>query len=573
MKFEVDESQVIALVTSLVVLCAVLLSVLVSSWRRLRLLQESSAVLLFGVLIGIITWLLRVYPPYFTVPILKPSSLQDIFYVALLPPIIFNAGFTMKKRNFFRNIGSILTFAVVGTILCCVSFGLPLYLFGHYGLIPAAGDFIECMLFGALMSATDTVATLALYLQLNVDSRLYALVFGESVLNDAIAITLFRTFASFAESAQNVLSWATAGELCAIFAVISVGSVLLGALIGLASAYFFARFRGHLSPTYEMTLMVFAAYISYLLVDSLNLSGILALFVTSVMMSHYHWYSVSPTSRVSLYAASGAVAYIAETVTFISVGLTLFETENPFAKEAWDPAFIGISLALCFVSRAANVFPLALLLNLFRAHRIPFKHQLLMWFAGLRGAVALVLTLNLPTPHRTLITNTTYVAVLSTNLVIGTLTKPLLHCLRIKTGGSTPINLRVINASGNDEEHAMSDDDDSISVSVPSPAPEPRSCLHHYWHVFDRQYLKRWFGGKPDATVDDEAGLGDVGLLGAEVGQEHGGTAEASNDDGALPPPFSPGEWSGPSRDAVFAHGSIFTADSFGLPGESPFNL
>ncbi|RMX59439.1 hypothetical protein pdam_00013046 [Pocillopora damicornis] len=122
----------------------------------------------------------------------------EIFFYVLLPPIIFYAGYDMKKRFFFRNIGAILTYAFVGTTISCMVFGGTMYAYtmidSHH--IDKNFDFLECLLFGALISATDPVTVLAIFHDLHVDVDLYALVFGESVMNDAVAIVLFRPLTS-----------------------------------------------------------------------------------------------------------------------------------------------------------------------------------------------------------------------------------------------------------------------------------------------------------------------------------------------------------------------------------------
>ncbi|XP_018409922.1 PREDICTED: sodium/hydrogen exchanger 9-like [Nanorana parkeri] len=119
----------------------------------------------------------------------------EVFFNVLLPPIIFHAGYSLKKRHFFRNLGTIITYAFLGTAISCIMIGLIMYGFVmammHLGQIQT-GDFhfTDCLFFGSLMSATDPVTVLAIFHELNVDTDLYTLLFGESVLNDAVAIVL-----------------------------------------------------------------------------------------------------------------------------------------------------------------------------------------------------------------------------------------------------------------------------------------------------------------------------------------------------------------------------------------------
>ena len=127
----------------------------------------------------------------------------ELFFNILLPPIIFHAGYSMKKQFFFRNIGSILTFAFIGTILS--TFAVAGIMYGvtlMFAPLSKIMTFIDTLRFGALISATDPVTILAIFSDLNVDVNLYALVFGESVLNDAVAIVITRTIELYEEAEQ-----------------------------------------------------------------------------------------------------------------------------------------------------------------------------------------------------------------------------------------------------------------------------------------------------------------------------------------------------------------------------------
>lgn len=118
----------------------------------------------------------------------------EVFFNILLPPIIFHAGYSLKRRHFFRNIGSILAYAFMGTVISCFIIGLIMYGFVSFMKMVGqlGGDFFftDCLFFGAIVSATDPVTVLAIFAELKVDVDLYALLFGESVLNDAVAIVL-----------------------------------------------------------------------------------------------------------------------------------------------------------------------------------------------------------------------------------------------------------------------------------------------------------------------------------------------------------------------------------------------
>jgi sodium/hydrogen exchanger 8 len=146
---------------------------------------ESIGVILIGVIVGLI---LRFMPVSLnSVTRLDPQ----IFFEILLPAIIFEAGYTLEKEDFFYNIGSIILFAFVGTVISTIVVASGIYILGYWGLFRMELGLVDCLLFGSLISAVDPVATLAIFSALQVNPTLHYLVFGESIVNDAVAITLF----------------------------------------------------------------------------------------------------------------------------------------------------------------------------------------------------------------------------------------------------------------------------------------------------------------------------------------------------------------------------------------------
>ena len=122
----------------------------------------------------------------------------EVFFNILLPPIIFHAGYSMKRRFFFRNIGSIIAYAFFGTTISTFTVAGVMYLVTVlFPYLQNVVSVLDLLRFGALISATDPVTTLSIFNDLNVEVNLFALVFGESVLNDAVAIVMTRTFQDY----------------------------------------------------------------------------------------------------------------------------------------------------------------------------------------------------------------------------------------------------------------------------------------------------------------------------------------------------------------------------------------
>eukprot|EP00667_Euglena_gracilis_P015965 EG_transcript_16623 len=149
----------------------------------------------------------------------------QFFFVVLLPPIMFEAGYNMQRKAFFRNIVAICSYAFLGTAISCFAVGGMVYYAGQWGWCRPIGG-LAALVFGAIISATDPVTTLAVFKQLKADVHLYSLVFGESALNDAVAIVLYRTLIQF----QCGWSVGEIGTAVGTFLIIFLMSTIIGVL-------------------------------------------------------------------------------------------------------------------------------------------------------------------------------------------------------------------------------------------------------------------------------------------------------------------------------------------------------
>ncbi|KAJ0390983.1 hypothetical protein ATCC90586_010378 [Pythium insidiosum] len=175
---------------------------------------------------------------------------------------------------------TILLFAVLGTMVSTFIIGFLTFYAGKWGWITIdTSSPLEALLFGALISAVDPVATLSILCnpELNLDPLLYSLGFGESVLNDAVAIVLFNTFLKFSES-QSEFTTGAIVSLMVEFVFISLGSVACGVVTSLACSFTCKNTNIKGYPAYETTLLFLYAYGSYALAEVMKLSGIMSLF-------------------------------------------------------------------------------------------------------------------------------------------------------------------------------------------------------------------------------------------------------------------------------------------------------
>ncbi|KAJ1436630.1 Cation/H+ exchanger [Ochromonadaceae sp. CCMP2298] len=379
-EFGALNTLLLCVILGLCVLCAYLIK-----QNSFYYLPESGAAIVVGMVVG---GLARVVFPS-TEELAFLSFEPELFFFLLLPPIIFEAGYSLEKGAFFANFWTILVFAVFGTIISTFTIGLLVYVVGLIGLVDIdTSSPMEALVFGALISAVDPVATLSIMgnPELNCDPLLYALVFGESVLNDAVAIVLFKTFLASYESEQSFSS-DTIPLILKNFTLVSLGSVAVGVFIALACSYLCKNTQMRLYPEYEISMLFLFAYGSYSFSEALGLSGIMSLFFCALVLSHYNSHNLSPTSQITAHNIFKSLAVLSEYFVFLYIGMGLFTGKytqiNIF--------FTFLCTGFCLLARVFNIFPLAWVANLGRKVPIPYKMQVVMWFAGLRGAIAFAL--------------------------------------------------------------------------------------------------------------------------------------------------------------------------------------
>ena len=252
------------------------------------------------------------------------SGVHDVIYFGLLPPIIFDAGFHMRKRNFFANIGATLGYAVLGTLIAILTTGGLIFALSHAGLLQTGLTLAQAMLFGSLISSTDPVATLGILKHVQAAPLLHDLIFGESALNDALSIVFFAVFRDVA-IADGLVRVPPApphthapppsspapqmdeeGALHVVGSVLRAlsGSVATGLVFALLSALVTRALRSQPrgqrpAPPFELALMGLFAVLAFSTPERIDLSGVLSLFVCAIVMRHYTYYNMSSTARRS----------------------------------------------------------------------------------------------------------------------------------------------------------------------------------------------------------------------------------------------------------------------------------
>ncbi len=165
--------------------------------------------------------------------------------------------------------------AIVNTIFNTLLIGITLWAFNFTTLYGSTHfDLLHCFLFAALISAVDPVAVLATFVEIGVNDMLYIIVFGESLLNDAVSVVLYRLFATFSEMGSENIVFLDVVLGASSFLIVAVGGVLIGILFGLIGA-FTTKFTEHIRIL-EPLIVITYSYLAYLTAEMLSTSGILA---------------------------------------------------------------------------------------------------------------------------------------------------------------------------------------------------------------------------------------------------------------------------------------------------------
>ncbi|KAJ8347924.1 hypothetical protein SKAU_G00265130 [Synaphobranchus kaupii] len=415
----------------------------------------------------------------------------EVFFNILLPPIIFHAGYSLKRRHFFRNMGSILAYAFVGTVISCLVIGMVMYgcvmLMKQVGQLGGDFFFTDCLLFGAIVSATDPVTVLAIFNELNVDVDLYALLFGESVLNDAVAIVLSSSIVAYQPTGDNTHTFEVTAMLKSfgVFLGVFSGSFALGVVTGIMTALIsftgvtktgcvshvtkFTRLRDF--PLLETALFFLMSWSTFLLAEACGFTGVVAVLFCGITQAHYTFNNLSPDSQDRTKQLFELLNFLAENFIFSYMGLTLFS----FQYHVFNPMFIIGAFLAVFLGRAANIYPLSLLLNLGRRHKIGSNFQHVMMFAGLRGAMTFALSIrDTATYARQMMFSTTLLIVFFTVWICGGGTTQMLSCMHIRVG-------------------VDSDQDSSTTVldgTVRRSNKHESAWPFRLWYNFDHNYLK-----------------------------------------------------------------------------------
>jgi CPA1 family monovalent cation:H+ antiporter len=339
---------------------------------------------------------------------LNISFTPELILSLFVPPLVFEAAFHLDLKGLRENIVSISVLAVPGVILTTL-------IAGEIVSVGLSMPLLSALVFGALISATDPVAVVSLFRSLGAPRQLVVLVDGESLFNDGTAIVVFNLVLASAVGAATSGDTANNNLLVAAidFLRVSAGGLVIGAGLGWLTALVINRVDDYLIETTLTTVLAFSAY---LLAERAEVSGVLAVVAAGVIAGNYGTRGMSPTTRIVLYSFWEYLAFIANSLVFLLIGLDV-----NIPQIAANLTMIGVAVLAVLISRLLVVYGLSALLNI-RRQRVPRPYQHVLFWGGLRGAIGLALALSLPAAlaERESLRIMTFGVVLFTLLIQGT---------------------------------------------------------------------------------------------------------------------------------------------------------
>ncbi len=345
---------------------------------------------------------------------LAPASLgvsltKDLIFRAFLPPLVFEAAFNIPWAELRKDLPVVSLLATVGVAFSAAVTTAGMHLF-------AGWEWTAALLFGVLIAATDPVAVIATFKEAGLKGRLRLLVESESLLNDGTAAVAFAIALAVTQG-----STVGAAGIVQAFLLTVAGGILCGAVVGFGAALVAGRTEDHLV---EITFTTVAAYGSFLLAEHFHLSGVLAALTAGLILGNVGSLgSFSDTGRDAVESAWEYIAFVANSLIFLLMGVRL-------AQEHFAGTLIPViwSIMLVTLGRAFAVYPCLLPFARSRL-RVDIRQQHILFWGGLRGALALALALGLPptVPRRAEITAVAFAVVAFSVVVQGLTIAPLLR--------------------------------------------------------------------------------------------------------------------------------------------------
>ena len=514
---------------------------------------------------------------------------ENIFFTFVLPPIIFSAGYNLRRTSFFKYFMYIISFGVVGTVMCFLvvtpltyimnsnnmftlyyspsnlhlrnytqhmynttikekikkedlnyfnetfrsfninsnnpednnititPFGnltndnltngnitkndeneLPREIIIHFSLT-------EILLFASVISATDTIAALT-FIHEDSEPKLFAILFGEGVINDAVCIVLYRILRDFTSSGEEFTT-STPFMMFSSFLSLAFFSFIIGMFVGCFCAYVLKKFKEldiKLNRMQEISVVLFFAFISYTLAEECGLSPIVSLLFSGLFMSHYAFYNLSFQAREESSVVSRMLSNIAEAFVFVYLGLTLIY----HIQQSLSISFIIIELIIVVFGRIVAIFGLCYIMKVLgvKSFKMKTSQKGIMSCAGsIRGAIAFGLAISIDTPNelnKEILRSSTLILVFFTTIVFGALMPFMINIMKKLDPPEDEYSKYMIEQFPNPDKLLQCDVFNFVHPNFSQKYEGSKEknieilktrlsyWLGHYWFEFDEMYIK-----------------------------------------------------------------------------------
>lgn len=323
----------------------------------------------------------------------------ELLFFVFLPILIFESAYNIKVSSMISNIRAISLLAVVGLLVSTFFIGFSsYYVFKWIGFeVPM----IVTLLFGAIISATDPVAVLALFKEYGAPRRLTLIFEGESLFNDGTAFAIFLVFLEIIMHGFNGTDSIIDGLLN--FIVMVFGGIVFGLIMGFLFAKLIEWVKGH--EHLEITLTLLVAHFTFILTEvipehiefgghPLRFSSIIATLVASMVIGNFGRFKMSVGVEEYMEKFWGYFGFVTNSLVFILMGLLFVEQSIDLHVAIWP---ILLSIVIVVIGRALSIYPLLGLLNWTKKEEpIPMRWMHLLSWGSLRGSLAVIMVLLIP---------------------------------------------------------------------------------------------------------------------------------------------------------------------------------